>query len=292
MDSAAVGSIAGNAAEGMAGAVGLSEGTARSIGSGVRAGAATWADAVKAADSLTAENEYYLGRAVAANIAARYPVYTRDPAMTVYLNKICSALVINSPRPDIYAGYHVAILDTMEINAFATPGGHIFVTRGLLGCAANEDALASVIAHEIAHIQLRHALMSIRNARYINAAVSGVLAGLGEGLGGSVKELTGVMGDSVNEIITTMVSNGYAKDQELEADAQALALLAAAGYQPAAILDMLAALEQVQQGRPGFSKTHPPPAERISGVNKHLARYRISDTRSYRVRRFAVAVPR
>jgi predicted Zn-dependent protease len=249
----------------------------------------TFADSVKAANSLTPENEYYLGRAVAANIASKYKVYTGNPALVSYLNKICNTLVINSPRPDIYKGYHVAILDTQEINAFATPGGHIFVTRGLIACSPNEDALASVIAHEIAHIQLRHALTSIRNAKYLNAAVSGILAGIGEN-SSTVKELSGIMGDSVNEVINTMVSNGFSKSQELEADTTALSLLASAGYQPSSILDMLRALQQQTQAGQGFSKTHPSPADRITNVNKSLRKYSVADTRSFREPRYTTAV--
>ena len=260
-------------------------------GAAVAQGISTFAESKKAADSLTPENEYYLGRAVAANITSTYKIY-RNAALQTYLNKICKAIVINSPRPDIYKGYYVAILDTAEINAFATPGGHIFVTRGLIACAQNEDALAAVIAHEVAHIQLQHALTSIRNARYVNAAVSGTLAGLGKAVGGNVGELANIMSESVNEIVTTMMAKGFSKKQELEADAKALSLLADAGYQPSGILEMLEALKQKQgdNKNAGFGKTHPTPADRISAVNKNLKKYKVEDTRSYRARRFRAAV--
>ncbi|MDR0447763.1 MAG: M48 family metalloprotease [Treponema sp.] len=271
-------------------AAGVDKDTARIIGA-VGTGLATFAESKKAADSLTPENEYYIGRAVAANITGTYPIY-RNAALQNYLNRICNTIVINSPRPDIYNGYHVAILDTNEINAFATPGGHIFVTRGLIACASNEDALASVIAHEIAHIQLQHALTSIRNARYANAAVSGVLAGIGAGTSSAdIKELTSVMGDSVNEMITTLVVNGFSSSQELEADATALSLLASAGYQPSGILEMLQTLKQRQQSSQGFGKTHPTPDARITNVNRNIGKYTVADTRSYRTSRYNT-VPR
>ena len=252
--------------------------------SGVIKGVATFAESTKAADSLTPENEYYLGRAVAANITGTYPVY-KNPALQSYLNKICNTIVINSPKPDIYNGYHVGILDTDEINAFATPGGHIFVTRGLIARAANEDALASVIAHEVAHIQLRHALTSIRNARYANAAISGTLAGV-DAAGGNTKELSSIMGDSVNEIITTMMVKGFSKSQELEADAAALSLLASAGYKPSGIVEMLDALKQKPDKTKGFGKTHPTPADRITAVKKNLGKYKVEDTSSFRAKRY------
>ncbi|MDR2210710.1 MAG: M48 family metalloprotease [Spirochaetaceae bacterium] len=291
IDSNVLGNVAGGAAAEVTRALGYDEEIASKVQQSTSAGVSTASEAIKAADSLTAENEYYLGRAVAANIAGTYTVYTGNPALQTYLNKICSTIVINSPRPDIYKGYHVAILNTQEINAFATPGGHIFITRGLIACAPSEDALAAVIAHEVAHIQLRHALTSIRNARYVNAAVSGVLAGLSEAAP-NTKELASIMGDSVNEIITTLVVNGFSKPQELEADATALSLLASAGYQPSSILDMLESLKQKQQDSQGFSKTHPSPAERITNVNRALNKYSVSDTRSYRAARYTAAVPR
>lgn len=291
IDSSVLGNVAGETAGQISRALGADEATVSNIQRGTSAAVSTSAEAVRAANSLTAENEYYLGRAVAANIAGTYTIYTDSPALQTYLNKICNTIVINSPKPDIYKGYHVAILNTQEINAFATPGGHIFVTRGLIACTANEDALAAVIAHEVAHIQLRHALTSIRNARYINAAISGVLAGIGE-VFPSTEEMAAIMGESVNEIITTLAVNGFSKRQELEADSTALSLLAAAGYQPSNILDMLESLKQKQQSGQGFSKTHPSPAERISNVNRELTKYSVPDTRSYRIARYTAAVPR
>ncbi|GHV86492.1 peptidase M48 [Spirochaetia bacterium] len=263
----------------VAGVLGADRETAAKIG---RLG--TLAESLKAADNLTPENEYYIGRAVAADIAGRYTIY-QNRALQNYLNKICSTIVINSPRPDIYKGYHVAILDTNEINAFATPGGHIFVTRGLIACASGEDALASVIAHEIAHIQLRHALSSIRNSRYMDAALNYSK----EELGRSAGEFAAILGDSVNEIITTMVLDGFSQSQEFDADAAALSLLASAGYQPQGILEMLQSLEQKQEGGKGFGKTHPAPAARITNVNKSIRKYKVNDTRSYRTSRFSTA---
>jgi predicted Zn-dependent protease len=287
IESSALGEAAGKLAEAGAEALGASKEAVSSIGQGVKAAVSTFAESKKAADSLTPENEYYLGRAVAANVAGTYTIY-RNAALETYLDKICDTIVINSPRPDIYNGYHVAILDTQEINAFATPGGHVFVTRGLISCASNEDALASVIAHEIAHIQKQHALTSIRNARYTNAAISGVLAGVGAAVGTEdAKELAGVMSDSVNEVVTTMVVNGFSKEQEFEADKTALSLLASAGYQPSGILEMLGALQQRQQGGAGFSKTHPSPADRITNVNRSIKEYAVPDTRSFRTSRYA-----
>jgi len=94
-----------------------------------------------AAEDINPEQEYYIGRAVAANILSTYKLWNGSPALTAYLNNICAAITINSPRPDIYNGYHVAILDSDEINAFASSGGHILITRGLINAAKSLDAL-------------------------------------------------------------------------------------------------------------------------------------------------------
>jgi predicted Zn-dependent protease len=291
LDSETTGALAGAGAGLLAGALGASDADAQRIAQGVSKGVATADEAIKAANALTPENEYYLGRAVAANISAKYKIYS-NAELQKYLAKICNTIVINSPRPDIFKGYSIAILDTAEINAFATPGGHIFVTRGLIDCASNEDALAGVIAHEIAHIQLRHALTSIRNARYVNAAISGALAGTAEAVGGSnTKELASVMSDSVNEVVTNMVVKGFSQTQELEADATALSLLTSAGYQPSGLTEMLQSLKQKQQGSAGFGKTHPTPDARIANVNKNIGKYTVADTRTFRVPRYK-AVPR
>ncbi|MDR1239916.1 MAG: M48 family metalloprotease, partial [Treponema sp.] len=118
-------------------------------------------------ETLSPEDEYYLGRTVAARILRTDPAYTGDSDLVFYLNKICLALVINSSKPAAFNGYHVGILDSPELNAFATPGGHIFLTQGMVECADSEDALAAVIAHELAHIQLRHAAAMIDDQKLV-----------------------------------------------------------------------------------------------------------------------------
>jgi predicted Zn-dependent protease len=242
----------------------------------------------KAAEDITPDQEYYIGRAVGANILAGYRIDNTSPHLTRYLNRICGAITINSPRPELYNGYHVAILDSQEINAFATSGGHIFITRGLLACTNSEDSLASVIAHEVAHIQLQHSIKAIKTSRITNAVMvtgSAVVGTAAEGT--SLDELTNIFDESVNEIVATLVNNGYSQTQEFNADALALSLLAAAGYEPSSLVDMLKALEKNAGARPGgFNKTHPSPAARISSVNAKLRDYQVPDTRSFRRTRY------
>ena len=244
----------------------------------VNSGLKAFAEAKKAVDDLTPKDEYYLGRAVAANIAGRYPLYD-DPDLQIYLSKICAAIVINSPKPDIYNGYHVAILDTDEINAFATPGGHIFVTLGLVACASSEDALAAVLAHSVASIQLKHGIASIRHDRYTNAAVTAALAASNDARTNELKAMA-------SELFSTIVETKYSQNQILEADITALSLLASAGYQPSGLLEIFRSMKQQSN-----QNTQPSLDSRIANVNKNLNKYTVADTRSFRENRFS-AVPR
>ena len=244
----------------------------------------------KAFEDITPEQEYYIGRAVGANILTTYKIDTSSPAMVMYVNKICNTLVINSPRPEIFNGYHVNILDTDEINAFATPGGHIFITRGLINCTTSEDTLASVIAHEVSHIQLQHGLLAIKKNQKTQAALTTLSTAASVGAsakGYDIGEMTSVFDDSIKDIITTMVTNGYSQKQEFEADSNALILMSLAGYEPSSLLDMLKVLEKNQSAHPGgFNKTHPTPADRIANVQKTIGNYSVPDTRSYREARY------
>jgi predicted Zn-dependent protease len=242
----------------------------------------------RAVESISPEQEYYIGRAVAANILGRYNFWAGNSALTAYLNRICGAITINSPKPEIYNGYHVAILDSTEINAFATSGGHIFVTRGLIACTGSEDELAAVIAHEIAHIQLQHSVKAIKTSRITQAIlVTGGSAVDIATSGTSLSELTDIFSESVGEIVETMINNGYSQAQEFAADNLALNLLASAGYEPSSLITMLQALE-INQGSQsgGFNKTHPTPARRISNAKKSVGKYSVADTRSFRQVRY------
>jgi len=245
--------------------------------------------AANAAEEITPEQEYYIGRAVAAKILSTYKFWNTNAALTAYLNKICVSITINSPRPDVYNGYHVAILDSNEINAFATSGGHIFVTRGLINAAKTEEALAGVIAHEIAHIQLKHSIKAIKNSRITQALLVTGTSAAGAAAGMNVNQLTDVFNETVGEIVTTLVNNGYSRDQEFEADNTAMSLMASAGYNPSGLLDMLRQLSSVQTSSSGFGKTHPTPAQRITNAEKTVGRYKVADTSSLRQARFAAA---
>jgi len=243
----------------------------------------------KAFEDITPEQEYYIGRAVGANILSSYKIQTNKPAMLAYVNKICNALVINSPRPEIFNGYHVNILDSDEINAFATSGGHIFITRGLIESTTSEDTLAAVIAHEVSHIQLQHGLKAIKNSRITQALlITGTSAAAAAAGNSNIADLVDIFGDSINEVVSTMVTNGYSRTQEYEADSMAMSLMDLAGYEPSSLVDMLKTLEKTQSSHPGgFNKTHPSPTDRITNAQKTVGKYSVPDTRSFRASRYA-----
>lgn len=239
----------------------------------------------KAMEKFDPQQEYYIGRAVAANLLGKYELY-ESVLLERYLNEICASLVLYSERPTLYKGYYVGILDTDEINAFATSGGHILISRGLIECAESEDALAAVLAHEIAHIQLQHSLSAIKTSRITDAITKTTFAAATILTEGEFNEFTDVFGDAVDEIIAQMVDNGYSKSQEYEADEKALEIMAAAGYSPEAMNEMLTVLEEKSDAKTGWGKTHPTPKNRMDNLTREYKKYDVENTRESREARF------
>ena len=226
-----------------------------------------------ASSPITPEQEYYIGRSVTASLLGSYRVYD-NPALTDYVNKVCQVLVLNSQRPQLYKGYYVAVLDSDQINAFASSGGHILVTRGLLQCASSEDSLAAVLAHEIAHIQLQHGIKAIKGDRWTKAALTVASSSASALTEGEMSGIVDAFDESVDSIVTTMVNTGYSQSQEYEADATALEIMAAAGYSPHAMVEMLGQLKLRQpKSSGGFASTHPSADKRLKQVEKKLKAY-------------------
>jgi len=235
---------------------------------------------------VTPADAYYLGRAVAANILAVYKPYTRNAELTRYVNRICQALAINSSRPVAYNGYHVIILDSAEFNAFATSGGHIFITKGLVELAASEDMLAAVIAHELAHIILKHSIDTINEVRFTDEMMATASRAADIAAKNSVNagQLL-YFRESITRTVDTLMKNGYSQTQEFNADWEAMVILAYSGYDPSALIEVLRVLQKVQASQKGgWYTTHPSPRERIANLEK--LRYRAPDTRKYRTSRF------
>jgi predicted Zn-dependent protease len=223
-------------------------------------------------EDITPEQEYFLGRAVGATIVNQYQVYD-DPLATRYLNVLGQSLALFSDKPETYRGYSFLILDTDDINAFAAPSGFIFISRGMIRLCRNEDELAAVLAHEIGHVQHAHALRAIRTSRITSAfTILGMEAAKSLG-GAELAELTKAFEGSIDDISQTMMNSGYARGQEREADRAAVTILQRVGYDPAALIHMLEAMEtQLKPGGLDFAKTHPPPASRVRDLQRIITK--------------------
>ncbi len=218
----------------------------------------------KSLEDFTPQQEYYIGRTVGAVVLAKYPAAS-DAKADAYLNVLGQTLATVSDMPEVFAGYHFLVLDSDDINAFATPGGHIFITRGLIRCCRTEDALAAVVAHEIGHIQLRHGMKAIEKAR-MTEALSVLAQESAKSLGSrEVAQLTQAFGGVISDITNTMIVNGYSRSYEYQADAASAAILKRLGYNPGALIDMLDAMaKQMKPGGSDFAKTHPSPQNRLA----------------------------
>lgn len=237
----------------------------------------------KASRPISDEEEYFVGRAVAARLFQSYQLL-ENTRLTNYINLIGNTLALHSEKPFTYGGYHFAILDTNEINAFACPGGIILITRGMINLANNEDELAAILAHEIAHINHRDGIESIKQARWTEAlTIIGTKAVKQYGSEDLVK-LVNIFEGSIDDVLKTLVVNGYSRTQEYAADEKALKYLATAGYNPEALIVVLNKLRNQERiSNTGFLKTHPDNQDRINNIINKLPEVKI-DTIAYQSR--------
>jgi len=224
----------------------------------------------KSFEDLDPSEEHYIGRAVAAQVVAQpeYPLSTNENLID-YVNRVGNAVVLNCERiRHTFIGYHFTVLDTDEINAFAAPGGTIFVTRGLIRRTQSEDELAGVLAHEIAHVNHRHGLGAIKNSNLV-AAFQYLVSGASKAVldQESLGKLTGIFDDSIKDITSSLIKNGYGRGKEYEADKSGAAFAAAAGYDPGALHAFIRRLGS-EGGSGGVFATHPSPADRLEELGK------------------------
>ena len=214
---------------------------------------------------LTPVREQELGDAQAREIERQVGL-VRDPMLRGYVRAVGMRLAAASERPTSPWSFEIA--RSPEPNAFSLPGGHVYVTRGLLVLVNSEDELAGVLGHEIAHVTARHSLKRLR-AALLTAPVSlaSAVAGLAAGI------VSPLLRDAVvgtGRVLTGgLVLAPYSRAQEREADAIGQALAASAGYDPAGLPAFLHTLERdthlrrADTARPHFLDGHPLTAERI-----------------------------
>lgn len=219
----------------------------------------------EAVQDLTPEQEHYIGRTVGATILQAYPMHEAQAA-TRYLNLLGQSLVKVSGATETFSGYHFVVLDSPEINAFAAPGGFIFITRGMLRLCNSEEMVAAVLAHEIAHVELKHGLQAIKTSRLTSATALLAVEGAKSVGSPEFRQLTSLFGESIQDAVTTLVDKGYSRATELEADRTAVLILERSGYAAAPLLTLLEAMERTNQAQGGFAflKTHPAPPDRLT----------------------------
>ena len=244
----------------------------------------------KALEDITPEQEYYIGRTIGAIVLNKYKPYDHKPLL-IYLNRMGQTLARFSDLPELYDGYHFMILNSPEINAFATPSGLIFITRGMLGCCSSENALAAVLAHEIGHVQHKHGLQSIEKDRITKATSILAIEGTKALANSDIASLTSTFEDSISDITSTMINSGYSRAFENEADETAVMILERVGYSGRGLVEMLRVMKtKLKPGGMDFAKTHPSPESRIENISGIISPDHDGKAPAFRASRFKSAM--
>lgn len=219
----------------------------------------------KGLNFFSRESEKSMGQKYSEELNAKLPLIT-DPYVNDYIDQLGRKLVENSLMPDM--NYHFFVVNDKDINAFALPGGYIYVNRGLLEAAQDESEVAGVLGHEIGHVIGRHST----NQMSKQLLLTGIL--MGAAIGTSVKsekwgEIVGALG-GVGVYFTTMK---FSRDHERQADWLGLESMAKAGYDPQGMVDFFKIMDAQSKGKGAglaFMNTHPLPAERIKNMSKEI----------------------
>lgn len=191
----------------------------------------------------------------------------QDPSLQAWVSDIGLRLVREAGVQDLYP-WSFGVVDDDAVNAFALPGGPIFVTRGMLAFVGSEAELAAVLAHEIGHVAARHGAQQLSRAQLAQAGL-----GLGAVLLGEDRQaVAGLAGVGLSLLLLR-----HSRDAEREADTLGLKYLVDARYEPDAMVDMFALLSRLpagdERGRlPGWLQTHPEPKERLEATAQRVAK--------------------
>ena len=191
-----------------------------------------------------------------------------DPALTGYLDMLGQRLAKESPRQDISYRFH--IVDMHEPNAFALPGGYVYVTRGLLVLANMEDEMAGVVGHEIGHVAARHTVQRISRQ-----GPFALVTNLAAGVTGTFVPLVGNIVGGVGNLAQSLVFSPYSRSQETQADEVGQEMAAKAGWDPAGLPAFLNTLGREEallydgRRRPSFFDSHPATPHRVEKTTKY-----------------------
>ena len=225
---------------------------------------------------LSADNELALGREQHPKMLAQFGGSYQDPELERYVSSVGDLLAATSEQPNL--DFTFTILDSPIVNAFALPGGYVYVSRGLVNLARNEAELAGVVAHEIGHVTARHSAERYGNTVLANLAVVGAAILTGD-------PNVGQLGGQAAQLALA----SYSRSQESEADTLGIRYLARAGYDPDAMASFLSQLEAhgrleaEMAGRPGEAdafdilQTHPRTADRVRDAARQAGVTRVAD---------------
>jgi len=216
---------------------------------------------------ISAEQEKKIGEEEAKKVETQMGLLDDDP-FTSFLKTLGQRLAEESPRKDVSYQFHY--VDMAEPNAFALPGGYLYVTRGLLALANSEDELAGVVGHEIGHVAARHSVQTISKR-----GPFAVVFGIASGITGLFVPLVGNIIGGIGDLTQSLVFSPYSRGQETEADRVGQEMAARAGWDPAALSTFLNTLEREVElkskgsRKPSFFDSHPATPDRVAKTAKH-----------------------
>ncbi len=216
--------------------------------------------AQQATQSLDEPHEIELGNGIAANLLGAAPLLDNNEVQQ-YVNKVGRWVSLQTERPDL--PWKFGIMQSSDINAFATPGGTIFITGGLLQKLNNESELAGVLAHEMVHVLRKHHLAALQKGARMDLAA--------DLIGESIKNKANPVMEKAIKAGTELYARGLDKDDEFEADRMGIVIATRAGYDPyglPAVLQMLDASNAQDSSLALMFKTHPAPRDRLALLDK------------------------
>ena len=204
-----------------------------------------------------------IGKQLASVLLGAKPLHN-NLALQRYVNRLGRWISLHSSRPDL--PWTFAVLDDAGFNAFATPGGYVFITKGLVDAVADESELAGILAHEITHVVGKHHLKAIRKNAQSGLLTKAVASQLKSDAGGLVSEQLLNMGRE-------MYSKGLDQTDEFEADREGVVLAVKAGFDPYGLVSILQQLRQVRPDDPAFTlalSTHPATQTRLDQLEQAM----------------------
>ena len=236
----------------------LSSSLRRSGGAALVAGST-----VLAACGISTQQEVEMGTQYAAEINQQLPI-VEDATLHNYINRLGRQLASQGDRQLAYRFY---IVNADDVNAFAVPGGYVYVNRGLIEATDNQAELAGVLAHEIAHVEERHSVEQMEKAQGANLGLTAAYVLLGRQPSGVERAGVGVLGSAIFA--------GFSRDAEREADTEAIPLLVRSGIDPRGLTSFFNELLEMQKRQPStverWFSTHPTTRERIQDVEAAIA---------------------